>query len=303
MAISPSAADAGRQKTSIRISKSLPDMEATAIWMAPRVETSAATTTVTAAEGAVLYSETITFKQLAGTIAAPLAIDGARPATVPAGTLFSAWLVDGQRQACTSLAQDPSRPGKPAYQLCLSSRTGQQMDTATLRKLNEPMAAATISTLKGPLTLKGEKGVSSASGVAWPRANIFTYRQSGGVGVIAEYGDILLSPEIAYDRRLIVRKVTPSALTLRCEASGGEDLSKPVSAQSPSHYKREETELALASGAATMRLCGGQFDITRTGAMISATMRAPFATWWSFDAARGQFAIDGEAFAYGAQAR
>ncbi|WP_336964355.1 hypothetical protein [Sphingobium aquiterrae] len=276
-------------------------MEATAIWMAPRVEASPSLATVGAAAGAVLYSETATFKQLAGTIDAPLSIDGPRPAIVPAGTMFSAWLVNDQRQACTSMAQDPARPGKPAYQLCLSSRGGQQMDAAILRKLGEKIDGATTSMLKGPLILKGEKGVSTASGTAWPGANIFTYRQSGGVGIITEYSELLLSPEITYERRLVVRKLTASAMTLRCDAGSSDDLSKPVSAQSPSHYKREETDVALTSGPVSVRLCGGQFDIARNGTMFSVTTRAPFASWWTFDAGRGQFLIDGEAFAYGAQ--
>ncbi|NWK94775.1 hypothetical protein DM806_03665 [Sphingobium lactosutens] len=303
LALSPSIAEAGKQKTSIRISKSVPEMEATAIWLAPRVETSSASATVAAADDALLYSESVTFKQLAGTIAAPLLVPGVPPVTAPAGTIFSAWLVGDQRLACASAGQDSARPDKAAYQLCLMSSGGRQMDRASIRKLGEGMDRAIVAPLPEAVTLKGEAGASSTSGRSWPAAHVFTYRQDGGVGIITEYGDLLLSPEIQFERRLILRKSTPSATTLRCEESRRDDLSRTLAGQSPSSYKVAEANVDLASGPASVSLCGGQFDIARNGDRLTMNMRAPFARWWTFDAVRGQFLIDGEAFAYGAQAR
>lgn len=303
VSLAPSAAEAGARKTSIRASRSLPEMEATAVWNAPQVEKGPDSLSVPLADGAILYSESILFKQLAGTLDAPIALDGATPLLVPAGTLFSAWLVNGQRQACSSQAQDAARPGKPAYQLCLVSRGGRQMDGAILRRLGERIETATPLPLKAAVTLKGEKGVTSASGRPWPLANLFTYRQSGGVGIITEYGDLLLAPQIRYERRIMVRKATADAVTLRCEMGSSDDLSRPLADQSLSTYKREEATLPWGGGAVMAQLCGGRVDIVRNGTMLDATVRAPFAPWWSFDAARGQFSIDGEAFAYGAQTR
>jgi len=300
---SAGAVKAGRQATNIRVSSSVPPMEATAIWMAPRIETSPASTTVAAADGALLYSEAVTFKQLAGSIGAPLTVAGARPATVPAEMLFSAWLVDGRTYACTSSAQDPARPGKAAYQLCLTARDGRPMAAAVARKLGETLDKADTMVLANPIILQREKAASTASGTPWPAANLFTYRQDGGVGIITSYGDALLSPEISYERRLVVRKATASSLTLRCEAGDRDDLSKPIAAQSPSFSKREEAEIAIGASPVAVTLCGGQFEIARNGVSLAVTVRAPFATWWSFDAPRGQFMIDGQAFAYGAPSR
>lgn len=299
----PMTGQGGALRTQIRLSHSIPEMEASAAWAKPDFAITPASGAQPASPGSVLYGETVSLRQLAATLRTQLLLAGPTPVQVPAGTLFSVWWVGGDRQACTSAATEATHLDKPAYQLCLVSRHGAAMDTAIIRKLGDRLAEATTTPLAEPVTLSLIKSQPADQGFAWPRAHVFSYRQDGGVGIIRDYGRTLLAPELAYDRRIVVRKLEGSTLTLRCESAMRENLSEPLAAQTPSFFKVQEASIDLNGGTGEADLCGSRLAIRRTGdGQLTASAQAPFAPWWSIDEHTHRFQLGEEPFVYGAQA-
>ncbi|RJF93958.1 hypothetical protein [Sphingomonas cavernae] len=288
----------------IKLSREVPDMVAEAAWDPPVIDTGSASAP-SATPKAVLWESSVTLTQRAGKPTAPFDVDGALPAHVPAGALFTGWrLADGSKVYCTQSAEAPGAPGKAALSVCMT-RDG----TATVRKNGKRYAEAVTGTLAAPPAF--QPGIADANNVKtrpWAGPVLFfSYKQAGEKAALllepTNHGSIMAVGQLRVGHRIVLGAIKGNAVTLEHRSFALDDYTNPLSTRKDSGHKEAEATVDLAGGVQqTVTLGGGSFRVSRTAeGMVAVEALSAIPQDWAIDPATGRLLLKGYPYVLGAQ--
>jgi hypothetical protein len=288
----------------IKLSRSVPEMVAEAIWSDPIVASSRARP-ASALPKAVLWESAVTVTQRAVTASVSFEVAGSMPARVPEGALFTGWrLNNGLRVMCTQDAEEPGIPGKPRYAVCIPQDSGGRdvnpLAEAKVRKLGKHFDDSVPGQISGAAFRPGFDPADNVKTRPWAGpVNFFSYKQ------VAEKGALLREPtgagtgmavsQLSIGNRLVLGAIKGNTAVLEHRQFDLDDFTAPISERKDSGYKEGEVTVDLSSGPKTVDLGGGRFLISRTAdGSVQAEEEEPMKRKGSIETGTGRFLFDDE---------